>query len=408
MHLEDEVEAMNEDKIENVVEIEEMSHVENVDEAMNENEAKDMMEIEDADEAPRISRTKTVVRIAHYSVQEYLESDRNKQSKAAQFSLHHLSAHEEIAKICLIYLIEPELSSGKINWTKLREFPLARFAARFWPYHYKKSARTASSIDNLILQLLRNREGSLLAWLRLYNVDEHIQYRFWHNVTPSFDFASSDIASPLYYASLLGLDTIVRELLQVDAAQKQNLVNAKGGREGNPLLASIFYGYEKTVQILLDAGANVNVQGGHYGNALQAASYKGHEKIVQLLLNTGANVNVQGGFHGNALYATSSKGHEKIVQILIDEGIDKKWWGGALLKASENASENGSKNVVRLLINAGVDKSFYNDAMQRALRNGNKDVVEILAAAGAAKKRERIQDEKNNTENEVKILEKEP
>ena len=412
---ETEDEAMDKNETENVIEVEDdneaedegevevENEVEDEDEAMDENETEDVIEVKDKDEAEdvievededaalRISQTKTVVRIAHYSVQEYLESDRNKQSKAAKFYLHHLSAHEGIAKIYLIYLKEPELSNEKMNWTKLKEFPLARLAARFWPHHYEKTTDTSSSIDDLALKMFRNREGSLLAWLKLCNVDEWVYYyNTIYYIVPNFNLISSDIASPLYYASLLGLDSIVRELLQVNAAQKQNLVNAKGGRKGNPLQAAIHYGHEKMVQTLLDAGANVNAQGGYFGNALQAASYNGHEKIVQILLNAGANVNAQGGYYDNALQAASVCENEKIVQILIDEGVDKKWWGDALLKASKDYN----KDVVKFLINAGVDKSYYNDAMQLALKNGNKGVVKILATAGAAKKENRIPKEK--------------
>jgi ankyrin repeat protein len=40
-------------------------------------------------------------------------------------------------------------------------------------------------------------------------------------------------------------------------------------------------GYDKIVQMLLDAGTNVNTQGGHYDNALQAASSDGHDIIVR-------------------------------------------------------------------------------------------------------------------------------
>jgi hypothetical protein len=41
-------------------------------------------------------------------------------------------------------------------------------------------------------------------------------------------------------------------------------------------------------------------QGGRYGNALQAASAGGYEKAVQTLLAAGADVNAQGGEYGNA------------------------------------------------------------------------------------------------------------
>ena len=55
-----------------------------------------------------------------------------------------------------------------------------------------------------------------------------------------------------------------------------------------PLQAASSGGYDKVVQMLMDAGADVNAQGGGYGNALQAASERGHEKVVQMLIDAGA------------------------------------------------------------------------------------------------------------------------
>ncbi len=74
----------------------------------------------------------------------------------------------------------------------------------------------------------------------------------------------------------------------------------------NALQAASVEGYEKVVQMLIDAGADVNAQGGEYGNALQAAD----------------DVNTQGGLYSNALQAALARGHEKVVQMLIDAGAD--------------------------------------------------------------------------------------
>ncbi len=48
------------------------------------------------------------------------------------------------------------------------------------------------------------------------------------------------------------------------------------------------------MQQQLQRGADVNAQGGRYGNALRAASVGSYEKTVQLLVEIGADV-IQGG-----------------------------------------------------------------------------------------------------------------
>ena len=66
----------------------------------------------------------TTVRIAHFSVQEYLESERIP-ADAAKFGVTRLEANAEIASICLTYLLEPALLTEPI-----KEYPLHRTQPR--------------------------------------------------------------------------------------------------------------------------------------------------------------------------------------------------------------------------------------------------------------------------------------
>ena len=228
--------------------------------------------------------TTLTLRIAHFSVQEYLLSDR---IRLHRFALQSAPAHAEIAHICLIYLQEclvhlqkPGLSSGRVNIMKLEEYPFAYFAARFWHYHYTNATNTVSQLDHLILALFQQRQDTFCTWMRLQNPEE-----------VEAPLTSSLIASPIYYASFLGLNGVLCELIdhcQNHASEAKGLINAQGGSHGNVLVAASVEGHEKVVQILVDAGADVNAQGGRYGNALQAASAQGHEKLVQILIDAGA------------------------------------------------------------------------------------------------------------------------
>lgn len=65
------------------------------------------------DENTQTTKDAPIVRISHFSVQEYLESDRIRLQKAAAFGLKNAPAHAEIVQICLVYLQAPELFSGK-------------------------------------------------------------------------------------------------------------------------------------------------------------------------------------------------------------------------------------------------------------------------------------------------------
>jgi ankyrin repeat domain-containing protein 50 len=318
------------------------------------------------------------VRIAHFSVQEYLESDR---IKLHRFALESASAHAEIAQICLVYLQEPGLSSRTLDQTKLEEFPLAHFAAMFWYHHYKNATGATSRLDGLILRLFQQQD-SFYTWVKLQNPD-----RPWvTRVDLSLD--SSHIASPVYYASLLGFDIVLHELISIcqeHASEERDLINAQDGTYDNALQAASKKGHDKVVQILIDAGADVNTQTKQYDNALQAASYQGYDKIGQMLINAGANVN-QSGKYDNALLTASEKGYDKIVQMLIDAGADVNIRGKLYGNALQAASYRGYDKVVQMLMDAGADVNqggLYGSALQAASQRGYDKVMQMLIDAGA-------------------------
>ena len=152
-----------------------------------------------------------IVQIAHFSVQEYLESDRIQHQKAKHFGLTSVKAHAEISQICLIYLLEPNLSSPEPKQGIIEEYPLAKFAARYWHVHYKSMAHPASILDTLILRLFQQKE-SFMTWINLHDVDNPLGYE--------------RIISPLptYYASLLGLDQPLHELLNTKQQEGISIV----------------------------------------------------------------------------------------------------------------------------------------------------------------------------------------
>ena len=262
----------------------------------------------------------TTVRIAHFSVQEYLESERI-HNTVATFSVRRPEAHAEITSICLTYLLEPALSVPGGRWT----YPPAPYAAQNWHKHYRDGDRNLHQVEHKALRLFQRTGSALETWVSIWNVDHYIGRK------------PGKVPSPVYYASLLGLDSVLSELLRekpaggafpgLDSSEICTDVNAQGGHYGNALQAASWGGHEAVVRLLLDKGSNVNAQGGRYGNALQAAlrdsdeaSRGGQEAVVRLLLDKDADVNAQGGYYGHALQAASWGGHEAVVRLLLDKG----------------------------------------------------------------------------------------
>ncbi|KAJ5056268.1 hypothetical protein J3E72DRAFT_388715 [Bipolaris maydis] len=256
-----------------------------------------------------------IIMLAHYSVKEYLISDRVKRGQAARYSLQAATCHGAMAVACLGYLNqfqEPELLSEQT----LEKFKLASYSARFWSEHARKAGDQEAEVARFVCRLLSMDNPAYFSWIQIIEGDF-----FWFD--PSFESIKSIVPTPLYCASLLGLDTVVEQFLTQNSDP-----NARGGTYGNALQAASVRGHDNIVKLLLSAGADVNAQDGQFTNALQAASVRGYENIVKLLLSAGADVNAKSGRFDNALQAASVGGHENIVKVLLSAGADVNANGG--------------------------------------------------------------------------------
>ncbi|KAJ5727670.1 hypothetical protein N7493_005490 [Penicillium malachiteum] len=320
-------------------------------------------------------RSTSIARIAHFSVQEYLESSRILHQKAARFAIQPGSGNAEIAQICLVYLLEPMLFAENFDETKLKHMPLTLFSAMHWYYHFTNSGEEKSRLEGLVLRLFQDEKNSFVTWVRLFDMD-------------SPRHADVDMASPVYYASLLGLGSILYNIT-IDAVggTSSEKVNKRGGRLGSPLQAASHGGHQECVQILLDRSADVDDEGGAYGSALAAASSQGHEKVVQILLDCGANANLKGGMYGSALSAACYGRHGQVVRMLLDHGADVNIEDGIFGGALQAASYGGQENLVQMLLDRGADVNTqsgrFGSALEAASSGGYEKVVQILLDNGA-------------------------
>ncbi len=229
----------------------------------------------------------TELQLSHFSVKEYLTSNRLENDLTPSFQ--EISAKASIATICLAYLLQLD---GKLPVLDIREnFPLAQYCARYWMSHAAVTEGGDAVLQGFIEELFSHCERPYTNCYRLYSPEKP-----WVEEPVREDKP----AVALYYASLEGLANIVKSLTVCGAD-----VNAQGGWYGTALQAASSRGYEQVVRILLDQGADVNAPGGGggYGTALQAASLGGHEQVVRILLDQGADVNApaQGRVYSNTL-----------------------------------------------------------------------------------------------------------
>jgi hypothetical protein len=356
----------------------------------------------DPDNHSAVIREAGKLQLAHFSVKEYLISDRIRLRAAARYGFNIISANTFISRACLVYLLQFD-TIDSIDFDKISHFPLAPYAAEHWMLHVKWAGdATPDVLRQLIMALFQPQSVQYSNWTRL-----HKKFR------PLFTSPElSGSLSPLYYASLAGLRDAVQWLLDEGADP-----NMQEGQYGNALHAASVNGHAAVVQVLLNNGAYVNVEGKSYKTALEAASASGHSVVVQMLLDRGADINARryssilgrpsGGGHAvvvkilleriigtsiewgrygdillESVYAASSSGHTAVLQVLLGEepdsnmqGLDRKY--GIILREALNiAASKGHTAAVELLLDKGADVST--NALEAALSRGHKAVMQVL------------------------------
>ncbi|KAI7158046.1 hypothetical protein KC349_g5195 [Hortaea werneckii] len=316
------------------------------------------------------------VRLAHFSVKEYLESQRILDGKATDFELDAAREHRFLAQSCMTYLMHCSNDTTKLPpWEVRDRYPLLYYSAMTWYYH--SSLQSDGDLDREI-QILTNLTFTH-RWLRHDNsLRTQHELRAFEKLTLN----GSAHAQAIYFASSVGLQKVAELLLAADAE-----VNASGGFWGSALQAASINGIMNIVELLIATGADVNASGGYFGNALQTAAAEGRIEIVERLLSAGADVNAQGGKYGNALQAASWQGSTDVVARLLTAGADVDAQGGRCGNALQAAAESGSIEVVERLLAAGANVNAqggkYGNALQTAASEGSIEVVERLLTAGA-------------------------
>ncbi|PGG97626.1 hypothetical protein AJ79_09136 [Helicocarpus griseus UAMH5409] len=326
-----------------------------------------------------------IVRIAHFSVQEYLFSNRV-DDRIHDFALEYSMANATIAQMCLAYLLDPGLSKETLRSSDLRDLPLAGYAAVYCGEHLIVDEDPKSPANRLALWMIQERWNNFRNWTRSFG-----PWYFLKDISDDDDYASSRIPTPLIFASLLNLYGLVRGILDNfgdSLSESKHGINAEVVLYGTALTAALSKKHCRVAKLLINRGIDVNkkLKYSPCSTALQLASRQGLQDIVELLISKGADVNAHDRV-GTALISACEGGYENIAKILINNGADVniRALGGydALIKASKS----GHRDIVELLINQGADINFlesgHTNALIAASESGHRDIVELLINRGA-------------------------
>lgn len=151
------------------------------------------------------------------------------------------------------------------------------------------------------------------------------------------------------------------------------------------------------IKALINAETDLNTKVASYLDLtpLQAATRSLDLQTVQLLVNAGANVNMQRKESKDTALIMAAMGKEQekerayITHILIGAKADVNLQDQQRYTALMYASGNGLKDVVKMLIDAGADLNTGNNfdydrtALLYSIQNDHKDIARMLINAGA-------------------------
>jgi ankyrin repeat protein len=343
-----------------------------------------------------------IVQFSHFSVKEFLTSDRLQTSEFGNVRHYHIpldAAHITLARLCFTMLLPSE---EEMDMKRVKALPLAPYSARHWVDHVKFE-NVASQFEESMERLFDPKKPHFKAWIHIHNIDDGKGLRQ---------------ATPLYYAVLCGFTSLAKRLIVVDAED----VNANCGYHGSPLHAASYRGHIDAVRLLLGHGADVNttMEGSHSplcsaydgdhlevmrlllergadANVAYSAAISlrllhyaaGHGKIcfLQLLLQHKADVNAKGKNGATSLHCASARGQLDAMQILLDHGADANSQTVELYTPLFVASERGHLETVRVLLRHGANVHLRNmnnrTPFHRATRKGHVEVAQLLLDYGA-------------------------
>jgi ankyrin repeat protein len=171
-------------------------------------------------------------------------------------------------------------------------------------------------------------------------------------------------------------------------------INAKDTNGDTPLITAVFHGFAETAKLLLERGADVNARNNTGNTALIEAAARNNAEIAGLLLGRGADVQARNVSGLTAADVALKANHIGMVRLLNMNGAGVRVSSGRQSAAAGNSGVllqaviKGDAEAIRSLLALGADVNARGKngwtALMTAASQGDRDVVELLLANGAA------------------------
>jgi ankyrin repeat protein len=345
-----------------------------------------------------------VMQFSHFSVKEYLTSNRIAEGRVSRYYIPLEPAHLFVTQACLSILLQLD---KHVTEEHFKDFPLVRYAGQYWTDH-AKFGNVSSQAEDLMKTLFNPKSHHCANWVWIYDTISkqslvsgalphlkwaplHLaaQHGFYRVAEWLITACAQDVnlidnhRNPLGIASTEGHFMVVQVLLTHHA-----VVNLGNNANWSPLHCASFYGHSTIARVLLEHGADVNIKAMSGRTPLRALSEStGNLEVAQMLLERGADPNARCLEEKDSLYMALERGTPGLAQLLLKHGADPNARGFDRQTLLHVFSRNGNWKVARELLKLDVDINSRDNQsrtpLQVALEEGGDEVVQLLLEHGA-------------------------
>ncbi|KAK6356002.1 hypothetical protein TWF718_000375 [Orbilia javanica] len=348
-----------------------------------------------------VDEQSNVVRLIHYTAQEYFEVNRR---------IWFPDSDGDIAKVCIAYLCSDIFKTGpcsslEVLAERTQSVVLYKYAFDNWGYHVQKAfsddefcrkiggrpeanflARRVEITELMLRLLLHNdlRLGRLQmgAYFRRGSRPQSIGPRRWLATTffrRREVYRTSGAHFAAYCGSTLAMEAVLERGLGIERLDNR-------GR--TPLIVAAEEGRDDVVRFLIEREANINAKDWDGSTALMSAASKNRMGIFRLLINAGADLEIKNDTGQTALLTAVSGTRFEFVRALIDQGADRKVRdnrGRGLLATLVDRYSLWDKEDARFLVESFLgweDQQNYRDIIVASAKYGFEDIIESLIGKG--------------------------
>ena len=314
-----------------------------------------------------------VIRLVHYTAQEYFDKER-----LQLFG----NAEVEISRASLTYLsydIANVTPSDQMISEVMLSHPFLAYASLFWFLHVKDIGKNTDhqTVMQKALEYVNDPAKILFSAVILRKL--LLRPRNYARVFEDINKERRGNLVALEAASECGLLELVKLLLDHSMGSKCALDSA--------LICASAEGHTEIVTLLIEYGASVLSLAGDSSNALQKACKGGHLGVASVLLQHSADPNISDRWMWSPLHHAAHGSHSDLVALLLENDANPNSQTPLGLTACHLAASQGDAITVTLLLDAGYDLGLTTrdkyTPLHKAAEEGHIDLCSFLLQWGS-------------------------